>query len=320
MATTHVLDAQAHSHGTDDPCSVDVRPALSGIEVTREGNVEPFLPGNPVLSSAGIGWTGIAVEDHSMPACVIPRHEHPEDFVHVVLQGSAKYEVQTRGRTLRLDGSPGTTFIVPRGTIDEIKWEGPTRRVAVAIHPHLLVGALDQTAHESSIELTEHWDLSDPQILAVLQAMRTDLSEGSPAGRLYGESLANALAVYLLKRYAVHRYAPPTYRGLPGYRLRRVLDYIGDNLAEDLSLARLAAVAGMSPHYFAELFRMSTGHAPHRYVLLRRIERAKAGLRDQERTVIEVGLDAGFGNPSHFARVFRKFVGISPSRFQADLR
>jgi AraC-like DNA-binding protein len=59
------------------------------------------------------------------------------------------------------------------------------------------------------------------------------------------------------------------------HRLKRVLDYIGDNVAADLHLAQLAAVAGMSSHYFAELFRQSTGLAPHQYVLSHRIERAK---------------------------------------------
>ena len=266
-------------------------------------------------------WAGLAVEDYSIPACVIPQHEHVENFLHVVLRGSVKYEVVTRGKTLRFGANPGTTFILPRGTVDELRWEGPTHRIAVAIHPSLLANALDEGAREGDIELTEHWNLTDPHIMAVLLAMTTDLDAGSPAGRLYGESLANALAVYLLNRYTVRRYAPIAYRGgLPGYRLKRVLDHIGDNLAEDLSLSELALVAGMSPHYFAELFRQSTGYAPHRYVLLQRIERAKQGLRDPKCSVIEAGLEAGFQNPSHFARVFRKFVGISPSRFHSEMQ
>jgi AraC family transcriptional regulator len=162
----------------------------------------------------------------------------------------------------------------------------------------------------------------DPQITAVLVAMATDLKEGSPAGRLYGESLGNALAIHLLSRYSVRRYSPIAYRGgLPPYRLKRVLDYIGDNLAGEISLEQLAAVVGMSPHYFAELFKKSTGHSPHRYVLFQRIERAKQNLATPgHRGVIEVGLESGFQNPSHFARVFRKFVGTTPSRFQAEVR
>jgi AraC family transcriptional regulator len=185
----------------------------------------------------------------------------------------------------------------------------------------LLANALDETAHEREIELTEHWNLTDPNIMAVLLAMRTDLEAGSPAGRIYGESLANALAVYLLKRYAAKPHVPAVYRGgLPRYRLKRVIDYIDENLSGDLTLAQLAAVAGMSPHYFAELFRQSTGRAPHQYVLLRRIDVAKEGLRDPRRSVIEAGLDVGFQNPSHFARVFRKWVGISPSGFRSESR
>jgi AraC family transcriptional regulator len=297
----------------------DIRepPILSGVEVMRRGRVEPFLHSHPSLSSSSVRWAGVAVEDHSVPACVIHRHEHLENFIHVVVRGSVKYEVLTRGKVLDFHASPGTTFILPQGTIDELRWKGETHRIAVAIHSNLLVSALDETAHERSIELTENWNLTDPNIMAVLLAMTSDLNSGSPAGRLYGESLANALAVYLLKRYAVRSYRPVVYRGgLQAYRLRRVLDYIGDNLAADLSLSELAAVAGMSPHYFAELFRMSTGQAPHRYVLSQRIERAKQGLADAECSILEVGLDAGFQNPSHFARVFRKFVGISPSRFR----
>jgi AraC family transcriptional regulator len=75
------------------------------------------------------------------------------------------------------------------------------------------VNALDEIAHERNIELIEHWNLTDQNIMAVLLAMTTDLDAGSPAGLLYGESLSNALAVYLLKRYTVRGYAPVTYRG-----------------------------------------------------------------------------------------------------------
>jgi len=301
------------------PRSGERRLAIPGIEVIRAGRVEPFLPGHPALSSAAIQWGGLAVEAFRIPACVIPRHEHVENFLHVVLTGSVKYEVLTRGKTLQFHAGPGTAFILPRGTVDELRWTGPTHRIAVAIHPSLLIGALDETAAERDVDLTEHWNVTDRHIMAVLVAMTTDLDEGSPAGRLYGESLANALAVYLLGRYAVKRLTPTVYRGgLPAYRLRRVLDYVGDNLTEDLSLAGLAALADLSPHYFTEQFRRSVGCTPHRYVLLQRIERAKQALRNPRRRVLEVGISVGFPNPTHFARIFRRFVGVSPSRFQSE--
>jgi AraC family transcriptional regulator len=310
------MGCDSHDGGLRYPAS---QINLSGVEVWREGRVEPLLHAHPKLSSAAAHWSGVVLEDYVVPACVIPRHEHVGNFLDVVLEGSARYEVLTRGKTFKFSANCGTTFVLPRGTIDELRWSGPTHRIAAALHPRLLANALEETAHEREIELTEHWNLTDPNIMSVLLAMRTDLDAGSPAGRMYGDSLANALAVYLLKRYAVKLRVPAVYRGgLPRYRLKRVIDYIEENLSGDLSLAQLAAVAGVSPHYFAELFRQSMGRAPHQYVLLRRIDLAKERLRDPRRSVLEAGLDAGFQNPSHFARVFRKWVGISPSGFRSE--
>ena len=295
------------------------RPLAPPIQLLRGGRRTRFLNAAPRLSSTPARWRRIVVEEYAVPACLIERHEHPDAFVHIVLSGSVKYEVNTAGRSKRFDANPGTTFILPRGTVDEIRWEGPTRRLAVAIDPDLLAGASDSTMGREDVELVEHWALLDPHLSAILQAMRADLADGSPAGRLYGESLAQALAVYLVGRYGARRAAPGRPKGgMPGRRLRRVLDYIGENLTRDLGVRELARVAGMSPHYFSELFRRSVGRPPHQYVLSRRIERAKESLRNPRRSVLEAGLSAGFENPSHFARAFRRAVGASPRQFRAS--
>src|SRR5215813_9915938 len=80
----------------------------------------------------------------------------------------------------------------------------------------------------------------------------------------------------------------------------------------------LAELAGMSAHHFAELFKRSMNCTPHRYVLQARIERAKIALRDPRCTVLDAAVISGFPNPSHFARTFRRFVGVSPSQYQSD--
>jgi len=264
-----------------------------------------------------VQWGGIALERYAVPALFIPRHEHTNAFLHLVLRESVKYEVNTRSRVLRLISRPGTIFLLPRGTVDEVNWAGPTHRIAVAINPRLLTHVLEETAHESDIELTEHWDLIDRHISALLVEMSADLEEGSPAGAIYGESLANTLAVYLLRRYAVRRITPVVYKGgLPGNRLRRVLDYIAENLETNISLSKLAAIAEMSPHYFSELFRRSMGRPPHSFVLSQRISRAKEWLPDPKRSLLDAGLEAGFQNASHFARTFRRIVGVSPRQFR----
>ena len=318
------MASKEQAHVSQSPESATLGPSangriiLCGVDVVRDGRTEPFLEYRPIQSSAPAAWRGIALENYAVPAVLIRRHEHPEPFLHLVLSGAVKYEVRTRGKTLRFSARPGTTFLLPRGTIDEVEWRGPTQRLAVAIHSRLLTSVLDETAHRSDVELTEHWELLDRHISALLLELAADLDDGSPAGTLYGESLATSLAVYLMKRYAVQEVTPIAFKGgLPRYRLRRVLDYIVGNLDQNLSLYQLAGVAGMSPHYFSELFKQSTGRAPHHYVLLKRIERAKELLREPKCSIIDAGLGAGFQNPSHFARMFRRLEGVTPSQFRA---
>jgi AraC family transcriptional regulator len=86
--------------------------------------------------------------------------------------------------------------------------------------------------------------------------------------------------------------------------LKRVLEYIGDNLAEDVSLSDLAELAGMSAHHFAELFKRSMSCTPHRYVLQEKIERAKIALRDPKCTVLDVAFSR-ISESKPFRRVFR---------------
>jgi AraC family transcriptional regulator len=202
MASKHWANVSQSLEGFQVRPSTTGRIVLPGVDVVRAGRAEPFLDSPPTLSSATVQWGGIALENYTTPAIFIPRHEHPEHFLHLVLRGTVKYEVCTKGRSQRFTSRPGTIFLLPRGTVDEVNWTGPTQRMAVAIHPRLLTKVLDETAHESDVELTEHWDLTDGHISALLQEMTADLDEGSPAGTIYGESLANTLAVYLLKRYA----------------------------------------------------------------------------------------------------------------------
>jgi AraC family transcriptional regulator len=105
---------------------------------------------------------------------------------------------------------------------------------------------------------------------------------------------------------------------MPTARLNRVLDFINQNFAQDLRLWELAALAGMSPHYFCELFKASTGLTAYQYVLQCRIEHAKRYLRDPELSVGDVGVAAGFSDQSHFTKVFRRMVGVTPMKYRSQ--
>src|SRR4051812_18096797 len=85
------------------------RIVIREVDVVRAGRVEPFLDARPTLSSAA-KWRGIALENYTVPAVLIPRHEHPEPFLHLVLHGTVRYEVCTKGRNFRFTSCPGVFF------------------------------------------------------------------------------------------------------------------------------------------------------------------------------------------------------------------
>jgi AraC family transcriptional regulator len=162
-----------------------------------------------------------------------------------------------------------------------------------------------------------HLPIHDPlhyHIALVLQAAVDAEGEG---GQLYAEALADALTVHFLRRYAA---AQPVRSevtgGLPPYKLRRVFTYIQVHLEEKLSLATLAAVAQMSPDYFAHLFKHATGLAPHQYVNLCRIKHAKRLLAETDMPLIDISAQVGCADQSHFTALFRRHVAMTPNVYR----
>ena len=106
--------------------------------------------------------------------------------------------------------------------------------------------------------------------------------------------------------------APPRVAALPKWRLRRVLEHIEAHFAEAMTLADMAAAAGLSRMHFAAQFKAAMRLRPHEYLLRRRVARARELLADDTTSVVEVALSVGFQTQSHFTSVFKRFVGQPP--------
>ena len=104
---------------------------------------------------------------------------------------------------------------------------------------------------------------------------------------------------------------------LPTCRLRRVTEYVQQNLDKDLTLADLAAIVCMSPYHFARLFKCSTGEPPHRFVVRQRITHARACLTAEGLSIAQISRMVGFRTPSHFTTVFRRVLGVTPGAYRA---
>jgi AraC family transcriptional regulator len=104
--------------------------------------------------------------------------------------------------------------------------------------------------------------------------------------------------------------------GIPQRRLARVVEHIRNNLDQPLAVSELSRMAEMSQSHFSKLFKLSTGLAPHQFVLQERINRAKELLRQGNEKIVDVALGVGFENQAHFTTVFGNLVGMTPRQFQ----
>jgi AraC family transcriptional regulator len=158
----------------------------------------------------------------------------------------------------------------------------------------------------------------DPAMERVGVVLLSALENEGFLGDLYAESLATSLAAHLLGKDSSQgrRASRKTEReyagGLSKAALRRVSDYIEDNLARDLTLAEISGVTHMSPFHFSRMFKLSTGLPPHQYLIRRRVERAKGLLKNTELPLHEVAHLAGFSDQSHLAKHTRRLLGATP--------
>ena len=190
---------------------------------------------------------------------------------------------------------------------------------------HLQVGISDAALMASSdgaygeVELHPSRKFADPRLSALVAAARAEMVAGFPSGRLFMDSVEQAMAVTLVEGHAVRHRPVQIYRGgLGSARLRRIKELVHAKMGDDLSLDEMAQSAGLSPAHFARMFRKSTGQTPHQFVLRQRVECAKAMLRVPDARVLDVAVACGFTTQQHFAQVFRDVCGVSPTQYRQD--
>jgi AraC family transcriptional regulator len=161
-----------------------------------------------------------------------------------------------------------------------------------------------------------------PHLRAAMGAVGAELTAGGAGGRLAAESLANVLAVHLIRHLLADRRPERGRDGtLPRGRLRAVVEYIEAHLDASPSLDQLAAVARLSVYHFARQFKTATGLPPHQYVLARRVERAKQLLQQgRDLSLAEVAAHVGFADQSQLCHHFKRIVGVTPGQFRTPAR
>lgn len=150
----------------------------------------------------------------------------------------------------------------------------------------------------------------------------TQISD-DPNSAIYADALRLAILTRQFSRQAdatppaVETPSGRNVRSLQKWRLKRVVQYVDENLSAKITLQDLAAVAGLSRMHFAAQFRAAMGMRPHEYLLKRRIERAEELLKHTDIPLVEIALTVGFQTQAHFTTVFKRFAGDTPYQWRS---
>lgn len=240
---------------------------------------------------------------------------HESQFVVMMLQPGIM--------DLSIDGDPkkqleyvaGDIAICRRYVAGFAQSRGQMTKLRFELSDLHLSEAADEANRE--IELQSNPKLQDLRIRALMTAVNLERASGFPSGQLFLQSIEVALAAVLAKNYSLSiKTIRPIKGGLSDIGRRTVIDLVRSRISEDISLADMAAVTGLSITHFSKMFRKSMGKSPHQYVVQQRVQFAKDMLSSMDLRIIDVALACGFKTQQHFARIFRKISGLSPTEYQ----
>jgi AraC family transcriptional regulator len=189
--------------------------------------------------------------------------------------------------------------------------------LSVNISDAALSGASDGSSRGVELQSTGH--LKDARIGALLAAVNAERIAGFPSGRIFLDCVEQAIGAALVSHHAIRSGSVRVHRGgLTRAQIRRVTELVDAKIAADLSLHEMAKSTGLSIAHFSRMFRKSTGQSPHQFVLRHRVERAREMLHAVDMRVLDVAVACGFRTQQHFARIFRRVYGASPTEYRSQ--
>jgi AraC family transcriptional regulator len=294
------------------------------IFTVRETHGRVLRPGNRLIAqSPGIGWRSLyaAILEEGPFEATESAIDHPSFIYHLTRPTEVTRKIVGAAPEKALIG-PRRICLTPGNATALWRHHG---------HPEILQVYLRQSIYDSAIanmygcdlaaaEIVPRFAMTDPLLEQLALAIAASLREGTAEDGLYIDTLAEMIAAHLARHHSA-RSRPPRMPvpHIPGWRMRRLVEYIEENLGGDLSLERMAAEVGISPLYLARAFKAALGQPPHRYVLERRLERAKNLLRGTDTPIVDVALSVGFSSQSHLSNWFLRQVGVSPAAYRKQV-
>lgn len=285
--------------------------------------INPFdhnhVPFEPTATSEQRQWVGVAANEYrDLLNIELDRPAVTHHALILFLKPPTKLEMRCEGINRYSPPAGGWVSFVPAETPIQWRWHGRKDSLHVFLEPELIARVAEETfgLDPARVKLPALDGLQSPHLRSALLAVGDELRSDA-GGRLVAESLANLLAVHLIRHVSAPREPSRSEDGvLPRAKLCAAIEFIEENLNSDLTLERIATATHLSTYHFARQFKAAIGLPPHQYVIMRRVERARELLYTGDPSLAEVAARVGFSDQSQFSHHFKRIVGVTPGQFR----
>jgi AraC family transcriptional regulator len=295
---------------------------MNPVFAVRETHGRVLRPENRLIAhSADVGWRSLyaAVIEEAPFEAIESGVRHPFLIYHLSHPTTVTRKISGASRERALIG-PRRICVTPAGTTAQWQHSGHPEILQVYLRDSVYAAAVNEMygCETSAAQIVPRFAILDPLLEQLAIGIVTALRDGSVQDGLYVDTLAQMMAVHLARHHSSRSSAvrAPMERPISSAKMRRVVDFIEENLDRDLSLEVMAAEAEISPLYLPRAFKTATGQSPHQYVLQRRIQKARNLLMSTDIPIADIALAVGFSSQSHLSNWFLRLVGVSPASYR----
>ena len=240
--------------------------------------------------------------------------------LHLNHANSGEWELWTDGKYTKTGAWPvGGVAMCDLESNTTIRNPGPIDW----IHYHVPRATLDSLSDDAGALRAKRlycvYGTPDPTLHHLTQSILPCLNKPEMFSQLFMDSFTLMVCSHLIGRYAQTHQAFPQFKGgLASWQKQRVVELLREHLDGELRLETLASACGISISHFARSFRRSFGTSPHSYLILQRVEVAKALLSETNSSLVEVAAQTGFSDQAALTRAFAKVAGATPAKWRRE--
>jgi AraC family transcriptional regulator len=272
------------------------------------------------ISSRHLDWKGVLLEKGWSP------YFHPKNtitnsfYFALALDSPLHWHAKNEEELLMLKTDPGEVWINPPRTAFTHEINETCFFIILLVEENEMLQIFDGNLPSQPLNFLNQYNVQDNTIMNIINLFLEEVKSNGSNGKHYFEMLKKLLSNYFIKNYSNYKDILNQTESvkIKPEDIEIIKSYIISNMSLEISIDTLAFQLNMSKFYFLKEFKKATGITPYQYIIKIKLEVAKKLLQKTQKSLVEIALELGFSDQSHFTRTFTKQVGTSPGVFKSN--